>query len=69
MDESAAAWTRRRGGRFDGDAARFEVERPAEVVALVEAATQAGLELLDVSMRRPTLESVFLHWTGRELRE
>ncbi len=69
MNESAAAWTRRRGGRFDGGAARFEVERPAEVVALVEAATQAGLELLDVSMRRPTLESVFLHWTGRELRE
>jgi hypothetical protein len=28
-----------------------------------------GLELEDVSLRRANLESVFLHLTGRELRD
>jgi hypothetical protein len=27
-----------------------------------------GLEILDVTLQRPNLESVFLHLTGRELR-
>jgi len=69
MDESAAAWIRQRGGRFDGAAARFEVEQPTAMVALLEAAARAGHTLVDVSLRRPDLESVFLHLTGRELRE
>jgi len=69
MDERAAAWTRQRGGRFDGAAARFEVEEPTAMVALLEAAARAGHALVDVSLRRPDLESVFLHLTGRELRE
>ncbi len=69
MDEGAAAWTRLRGGRFDGAAARFEVEQPTAMVALLEAAARAGHTLVDVSLRRPDLESVFLSLTGRELRE
>jgi ABC-2 type transport system ATP-binding protein len=36
---------------------------------LLEDARQAGLELVDVSLRKPNLESVFLHLTGRELRD
>jgi ABC-2 type transport system ATP-binding protein len=69
MDERAAAWTRQRGGRFDGAAARFEIERATDVVALLDAAARAGHTVVDVSLRRPNLESVFLHLTGRELRE
>ena len=33
------------------------------------SAAQGGLELTDVSLRKPNLESVFLHLTGRELRD
>jgi hypothetical protein len=36
---------------------------------LLESAASGGLELEDVSLRRPNLESVFLKLTGRELRE
>jgi hypothetical protein len=36
---------------------------------LLDAAAHAGHDLVDVSLRKPNLESVFLHWTGRELRD
>jgi hypothetical protein len=36
---------------------------------LLESAESAGLALVDLSLRRPNLESVFLHLTGRELRD
>jgi hypothetical protein len=38
-------------------------------LAHIEASAKAGLELIDVSVHRPNLESVFLHLTGRELRD
>jgi ABC-2 type transport system ATP-binding protein len=50
-------------------AAQFTIEHPAEIAALLEASSKAGLELIDVSIRKPNLESVFLHLTGRELRD
>jgi ABC-2 type transport system ATP-binding protein len=69
-DEAAiAAWTARNGGRMNGETAEFTVEQATEIARLLEDATRAGLELLDVSLRRPNLESVFLHLTGRELRD
>ena len=37
--------------------------------ALLEASAKAGFELVDVALRKPNLESVFLHLTGRELRD
>ncbi len=49
--------------------AEFTVEHPSEIAALLESASAAGLELVDLSLRRPNLESVFLHLTGRELRD
>jgi ABC-2 type transport system ATP-binding protein len=49
--------------------AHFTLQRPAEIAALLDGATEAGLEPVDVSLRRPNLESVFLHLTGRELRD
>ncbi len=40
-----------------------------ELSALLERARAAGLRVDDVHVEAPTLQSVFLHLTGRELRE
>ena len=68
-DERVAAWVAQRGGHAVDGAAQFTIEHPAEIGALLEASSKAGLELIDVSIRKPNLESVFLHLTGRELRD
>jgi ABC-2 type transport system ATP-binding protein len=69
-DEAAAgAWTERNGGRMNEGTAEFTVEQATEIARLLEEANRAGLELVDVSLRRPNLESVFLQLTGRELRD
>jgi len=39
------------------------------IIEISEGAAAAGLELVDLSLRRPNLETVFLHLTGRELRD
>jgi ABC-2 type transport system ATP-binding protein len=36
---------------------------------LLRIANEAGIEVLSVEVREPDLEAVFLHLTGRELRE
>lgn len=68
-DERIAAWVFERGGQVVDGTAQFSIEHPAEVGALLEASAKAGLELIDVSIRKPNLELVFLHLTGRELRD
>lgn len=68
-DERIDAWVSERGGHAADGTAQFTIEHPAEVGALLEASAKAGLELIDVSIRKPNLESVFLHLTGRELRD
>jgi ABC-2 type transport system ATP-binding protein len=62
-------WARAHGGVLKDGVAQFSIERPTDVAALLDTAEKAGLEVVDVSLRRPNLESVFLHLTGRELRE
>ena len=64
-----AVWVERRGGQMADAMAQFTVERSTEIAGLLDDAARNGLELDDVSLRRPNLESVFLHLTGRELRE
>jgi ABC-2 type transport system ATP-binding protein len=39
------------------------------VPRVVSAADKEGFELLDLSVAEPTLETVFINLTGRELRE
>jgi len=69
-DEAAiGAWTERNGGQLKNGTAEFTVEQATEIARLLDDATRAQLELVDVSLRRPNLESVFLHLTGRELRD
>jgi len=68
-DEPVAAWVAERGGKLVDGAAEFTVERPSEIAGLLEASAKAGFELVDVGLHRPNLESVFLHLTGRALRD
>ena len=69
QDGVVSAWVEQRGGRLVNSTAEFTVEHPTEIAGLLDDAARAGLEVVDVSLRRPNLESVFLHLTGRELRE
>ena len=68
-DDSVAAWVKERGGVLENGMARFTIEHATEIAGLLEAAAKAGHELADISLRKPNLESVFLHLTGRELRD
>jgi len=65
---NAAAWAASRGGKVEDSVAHFAVDQPTEIASLLDAASREGLEVIDVILRRPNLESVFLHLTGRDLR-
>jgi ABC-2 type transport system ATP-binding protein len=67
--DGVAAWVKQQGGVYDGSAAQFTIQHASEIAGLLEAASSAGYELADVSLRKPNLESVFLQLTGRELRD
>lgn len=69
LAHNIAAWVTARGGVLTDGSAHFTLEGPLEIAGLLASATEAGLEPADVSLRRPNLESVFLHLTGRELRD
>jgi ABC-2 type transport system ATP-binding protein len=62
-------WVAARGGHTIDGVAQFTVAHSAEIAGLLDDSAKAGLELIDVSLRKPNLESVFLHLTGRELRD
>ncbi|MGD0546317.1 MAG: ABC transporter ATP-binding protein [Terracidiphilus sp.] len=63
-----SAWVERHAGRQADGAAEFTLEDSTLIAGLLGDAARCGLELLDVTLRRPNLESLFLHLTGRELR-
>jgi ABC-2 type transport system ATP-binding protein len=44
-------------------------DAPAHLAAIVTTATETGMTLSDVEITRPDLESVFLHLTGKALRD
>ena len=67
--ETSRSWVPQRGGRIVEDIAQFTIDRPADVAPLLEEASARSFGIEDVSLRRPNLESVFLHLTGRELRD
>jgi ABC-2 type transport system ATP-binding protein len=41
----------------------------ASIVELVKWIDQHGLRLVDIHLKRPTLEDVFIELTGKKLRE
>ncbi len=60
------------GHVFSDDRRQLSVtsEHPARTLTeLVKWIDSAGLELTDISLKRPTLEDVFIELTGRNLRE
>ena len=67
--DKAAEWTAARGGTYREGVAHFPVDKPAEIAALLDAAARDGLNVIDLVLRRPNLESVFLKLTGRDLRQ
>ncbi|HEY1502457.1 MAG TPA: ABC transporter ATP-binding protein [Acidobacteriaceae bacterium] len=62
------AWAAAHEGTAEDGVVHCSVEKPAEIAELLEAASRDGLEVLDVALQRPNLESVFLHLTGKDLR-
>jgi hypothetical protein len=42
---------------------------PATTLALMEAATRAGVTVRSLSVQSTTLDDVFVHYTGRALRD
>jgi len=62
---NAAAWTASRGGTLQDGVAHFPVDRPSDIASLLDAAARDGLNVIDLVLRRPNLESVFLQLTGR----
>ena len=67
--DGVEGWVKERAGVFEDGTARFTIEHANEVAVLLDSASRAGHELADISLRKPNLESVFLHLTGRELRD
>jgi len=63
------SWAAARGGDVKDGVAHFSIEQPTIIGSLLDAAAHDGLEVIDVILRRPNLESVFLQLTGRELRQ
>jgi ABC-2 type transport system ATP-binding protein len=68
-EQNVEAWVAANAGKLEAGEARFQVDQPVDVAGLLGSAGKAGLNPIDVSLRRPTLESVFLRLTGRSLRE
>ncbi len=56
--------------RDDGRTFSLQTEEPATaIVELVKWIDGRGLKLLDIHLKRPTLEDVFIELTGKKLRE
>jgi ABC-2 type transport system ATP-binding protein len=69
VDQPVEFWVAERGGQIINGTAQFKIDHPSEIAGLLDASAMAGLELCDISLRKPNLESVFLQLTGRELRD
>lgn len=63
-----AEWALSLGGALEDGVAHFAIAQPTDIASLLAAAAGANLEVIDVTLRRPNLESVFLQLTGRDLR-
>ncbi|MDQ3937373.1 MAG: ABC transporter ATP-binding protein [Chloroflexota bacterium] len=59
----------RRVSRENGEVALYTRDVPGTVGALLKLGEELSIEGLDLAVRRPTLEDVFLQLTGRALRD
>ena len=53
-----SVWADRHGGRLVDSTAELTIEHSTQIAGLLDDAASAGLALVDVSLRRPNLESV-----------
>jgi ABC-2 type transport system ATP-binding protein len=67
--EAIESWAARHNGHVNDGTAEFTIEQSTEISPLLADAASSGINLDDLSLKRPNLESVFLHLTGRELRD
>jgi ABC-2 type transport system ATP-binding protein len=58
-----------RVAREGDESVLYTTDVPATIGELLKVSDELGLEALDVGVRRPTLEDVFLELTGRALRD
>ncbi len=59
-----------RAARLEGDAIRVEIDSATTgMAAIFDLLRARGVEVLGVSLREPSLDDVFLHETGRSLRD
>ncbi len=68
-DAAISEWVLKQGGTLKDGLAHFSIAKPVDIAALLATATGNGMDVRDVTLHRPNLESVFLQLTGRELRE
>ncbi len=68
---SYSEWALAQGGlTVGGGSFRFTVRDPAlEIAGILQSARSESIPIRDLSFKAPNLESVFLHLTGRGLRE
>jgi hypothetical protein len=59
----------RSGQTVDGEITVYAKRGRKALPDLLKLADEAGIEVLSVEVREPDLEAVFLHLTGRELRD
>jgi ABC-2 type transport system ATP-binding protein len=69
LEAGLNAWVGSHQGRLVDGVAEFTIEHSNLIAGLLDDAASSGLDLIDITLRRPNLESVFLHLTGRELRD
>ena len=69
LDAAATRRFEEAGATFHGGKLSIAVGGTAEMLKVVEGLQAAGAEVVDMTMQAPSLERVFLHLTGRDLRE
>jgi ABC-2 type transport system ATP-binding protein len=68
-ETTVSEWVAARDGNYVDGVAHFSIARPIDIAGLLATAGESGVDVTDVRLHRPNLESVFLQLTGRELRE
>lgn len=69
LDPTAARTFEEEGATITGSRLSFAVDGTPEMLKIIERVNASGAQVVDMTMQAPSLERVFLHLTGRELRE
>ncbi|MFZ2492285.1 MAG: ABC transporter ATP-binding protein [Thermoanaerobaculia bacterium] len=69
LDPAAARAFEAEGATIAGSRLTVAVDGTPQMLKIIERLNASGAEVVDMTMQAPSLERVFLHLTGRELRE